>query len=449
MYVQILVAALFLLVCKENFVQAWQVKSGATWSQPVPFPPMEIDLERVRAHGIDVVSGNRLMLLTDCRDRADVNELGTVFGAAIPEWCDYFGIDASETADWKSTGMIIADIERFRRAGLVPDDLPHFLAGFQRGGDMWVYLQPGGYYTRHLFLHEGTHAFMQHFLGGVGGPWYTEGMAELLALHSWSAGKIDLQIRLTNRSQAENWGRIKIIRDDYLDGKPMSLDAVFELPGSAFREVRSYAWSWAACEFLSSHTITRNDFPSLSKQVRLPPAEFNQRWLAVIEPHRAALDRDWRLFIQELDFGYDVQRSSLANLNPSEKDPFRFALAADRSWQATPISVQAGDHISLRGSGRFIVADEDGTPWPCESNGVTIAYYQGKPLGKLMAGVLVGDEGDALTNSAGPISPMLEIEPGRWRSDRSGVLCFRINESPTKMFDNQGQLTVQVEKSLE
>ena len=84
----------------------------------------------------------------------------------------------------------------------MPEDLPDFLAGYQRGHEIWIYLQPGDYYTRHLLLHEGTHAFMGWFLNGFGSPWYSEGMAELLAINQWQDGKLQLHYQLRDRQRS-------------------------------------------------------------------------------------------------------------------------------------------------------------------------------------------------------------------------------------------------------
>ncbi len=52
----------------------------------------------------------------------------------------------------------------------------------------YLYLQPSEYSTRHLLLHEAAHQF--HYLASTGNrspadPWYTEGLAEYFAMHSW------------------------------------------------------------------------------------------------------------------------------------------------------------------------------------------------------------------------------------------------------------------------
>lgn len=398
--------------------------------------PMTIDKKTVDANSVSAFHSQHLFLYTDIRDRSDIQELTQVFDLAIPQWCEYFDVDPSKTTDWHLRCMIMADPPRFKRAGLIPDDLPGFPAGFQRGHEMWIYPQPGNYYTRHLLIHEGTHSFMQWFIGGTGAPWYTEGMAELLGLHQWQDNKLRINFRLSDRSQAEYWGRIKLIKEDLANGKGKSLEDVFNIPSRAFRDVRSYAWSWAACEFFSNHPLSKVSFDGLKSIANLSPTEFNLNFQSKISANRSELDRDWELFIGEIDFGYEVSKGAISAAASSGKN--RFKISSMKSWQRTNISVSAGDKVSIAGRGRFVVnQSDDGTPWPCEANGITIEYYRGKPLGQLVAGVL-GDDGnvDSLLNEL-TVGTRADLDV---KSD--GFLCFRVNESPAKLSDNQGELEI-------
>ncbi len=91
-------------------------------------------------------------------------------------------------ADWRIRGCLMREKRPFAACGLLPAGLPPFRHGFSRGRQLWLNEQPTAYYRRHLLLHEGTHAFMDAMFGGCGPPWYMEGMAELLATHSYRDG---------------------------------------------------------------------------------------------------------------------------------------------------------------------------------------------------------------------------------------------------------------------
>jgi len=406
--------------------------------------PLSIQPDIIAANSILTTDSNHLLMFTDIKGESQIDDFHKIFDAAVPKWCEYFNVPPAKAKVWKMRSMVIGEKERFVASGLFPETLPWFPTGFQLGHEMWMYLQPGNYYTRHLLLHEGTHGFMQWFLGGVGAPWYSEGMAELLALHSWNDGKLKMNFRPTDRKQAEYWGRIKIIKKDCDDNKFLGLDQIFQFQNIAFREINSYAWSWAACEFLANHSLSKESFAKLAAIANQTPEIFNARFQNRIKDVRAELDRDWELFIREVDFGYDVENSrvTLAATTESNADDSgkqTFIVDVSKGWQRTDLQVTPGQRLSIVGSGQFTVAMEGETPWRCESNGITIKYYRGKPLGMLMAGIL-GSENEVqyLLNSI-PIDGSGEIE-----CERSGHLCFRINEYPGNLRDNSGKLTVEV-----
>ena len=137
----------------------------------------EIDAERVRAHGIRKIDGEYLTLYTDLPDAFEIDDIPNVFDKAVPLWRDYFEVPPEKVEGWKLVGYLIQSKEKFKKAGLLPADLPSFLHGYQRGREMWVYEQPSDYYRRHLVLHEGVHGFMNYALGGSGPPWYQEGLS--------------------------------------------------------------------------------------------------------------------------------------------------------------------------------------------------------------------------------------------------------------------------------
>ena len=399
-------------------------------------PPIQLDSDLIHANSIQTTESKHLILLTDIKDNKKVDQFNAVFDAAVPQWAAYFEIHENLTRDWKLRGMIIADRNRFGRAKLIPKDLPNFLAGFQRGHEMWVYVQPGDYYTRHLLLHEGTHSFMQWFLGGTGAPWYTEGMAELIGAHRWKDGQLKIAHQFDDRSEAPYWGRIKLIQEDCANSKAMSLSDVFQISSTSFREVRYYAWSWAACHFLSQHPKSSAEFARLRAIASMSPQKFNQTFTKWIFGARAELERDWELFINEIEFGYDVERGSLANALKADNGK-SFSIDAARGWQATDIQIEPGDDYAFKAKGNFVVAEKEAATWNCEPDGITLEYYRRHPLGQLMVGLLEG---------SGKISQQPIGSFARQKFNTAGILCFRINESPAKLGDNDGQLSVQFKK---
>jgi hypothetical protein len=452
----------------------WLIFSAWTvHAQPVLYPfdamqrinprigrPFEIQRPFVEANGIRVLDGANLLLLIDSTDREDIQELPLVFQLAIPQWCELFSMDVSRAKDWKMRGYVIENDLRFRRAGLMPDTLPPFPAGYHTGPDMWVYAQPGDYYTRHLLLHEGTHAFMEWFLDGRGSPWYSEGMAEKISLHTWDKSneatpRLKLNAKITDKLQVPYWGRVNLIHLDMEKGQGLSLDQVLNLPTHAFRDVRNYAWAWAACEFLSHHELSRDAFVKFQNHVAEGDAKFDAHVAEALEPHRPKLNRDWELFIREIDFGIEITKTMLVDAeqvtnNTEAKELGRFLIKSDQAWQATSIAVKRGESIRIRCDSRFQVGatklDNQSLPWIATANGITLEYYRGRPLGVLLAGIADFNAPEANTQVEGLFHPVAVGEDGVLTADRDGILCLRINDSPAKMDDNQGVLEVGVGK---
>ncbi len=400
----------------------------------------EIDWRRVEAAGLEVTRGDHLTLITDVRDRADVDEFVAVFDQAVDQWCDYFAIPRADAADWHMNGCVMLDRENFVTAGLIFADLPDFPAGYQRGDMMWLYLQDGDYYTRHLLLHEGTHAFMEKFLGGYGPPWYAEGMAELLAVHRWADDQLTIKHRIAHRDEVPYWGRIKLIREDRARDRGFDLDEVLMMPPDSFQQVRYYGWAWAACEFLDRHPDYQEKFRRLPSLANIDALEFNEKFRRELEADWPAARQQWRNMVQEIDYGYDVERSSMVPVNNrlTGDEGTSFSVASDRGWQDTGVDVRAGQQLEFSSTGMFRVRDEAGTAWPADAGGITIEYYRGRPLGQLIAAVQASDGDQPLQ--------MIEIgNGGEVEFSVDGRLLMRVNESPAGLHDNQGEVQVTVQ----
>jgi hypothetical protein len=409
-------------------------------------PPMEIDQELVAASGIQRIQGKHIDIYTDVRDRKEFLEFAEVFDQAVPQWCAYFDIDHETVKDWKMSGFVVLDKDRFRRAGLFPDDLPEFLAGWQNGCEFWVYPQLGEYYTRHLVLHEGTHAFMNHFLGGTGPAWYSEGMAELLALHRWKDRKLTLRYPVGDTNECPYWGRVAVIREDLNSGTSLSLDDIFAIQGREFLKVRAYAWAWAACDFFESHPLTRGHFMQLRENADNHSPMFNLNFKKSIYDSYPQLNEQWEMFVAEVEYGYDVARAAIDYDAPNQSLPATVDLDVSRGWQSSGIQLEKGQQVKLDVSGRFVVANDNGETWPCEADGITISYYRGRPLGQLVGHIHSG-------NSNGESS---FADPTQWITlgsnvtliaPRSGTVYFRINESPARLDDNSGTLKISIDKN--
>lgn len=404
----------------------------------------KIEEGKVAAAGIRRLEGKHIHLYTDLPAGDAVDELPRVFDAAVPLWCEYFGIDPAKLAAWKIVGCVIKDKERFLGAGLYDESLPDFPHGYSSGSQLWLYDQPSDYYRRHLLLHEGTHCFMDRWLGGGGPPWYMEGMAELLGTHQWQAGKLQLAHLPRSKEEVPYWGRVKIIKDDFAANRGMPLTEIMKYDSRAHLRVEPYGWCWGAAAFLDQHPLTQAAFRDLKTQTGDRSIEFSNRFRQRLKLQWREIDEDWQLFIIHCDYGYDFARAATVR-QPAVDLPASGAsasIAADRFWQSTGFKLRAGQTYQLTASGRFQVANQP-RPWPCEANGVTIRYESGRPLGMLLAAI--NDE----ETPPGPLTPLATPQPigasGTITPETTGTLYLRINESPSGLADNAGTLSVQIE----
>lgn len=401
-----------------------------------------IDEERAAAAGIRRIAGKHLTLYTDLPE-AEAARLPALFDAAIPLWCEYFGVEGAKLADWKIVGHAMQDKEKFVQAGLYSDALPPFPNGYSRGSQFWIYDQPSEYYRRHLVLHEGTHCFMNRWLGGAGPPWYMEGIAELLGTHRLAGEQLALAVMPAASDEAPYWGRIKIIRDEQAAGRGMTLAQILRYDNHAHLRNEPYGWCWGAAAFLDAHPATREAFRGLKTKVQNRTVEFSLDFLRQLEPAWPAIKEDWQLFVLHADYGYDFARAAVVHLPEEKPLPAEGAaatLAADRGWQSTGYLLEAGRTYRLEAAGRYDVAS--GPPvWPCEAGGITLRYERGLPLGMLLAAVRP-------QAPSGPITPLANPTPiglaGTVTPAETGVLYLSINERAAGLADNRGTLRVTV-----
>lgn len=403
-----------------------------------------IDERRAAAAGIRKLAGKHLTLYTDLPADPAVDELPRVCDAAVPQLCNYFGVDPARVADWRIVGSVMKDKERFLGAGLYAEDLPPFPNGYSRGSELWLYDQPSDYYRRHLFLHELTHAFMNRWLGGAGPPWYMEGMAELLGTHRWADGKLQLAYTPRSKEEVPYWGRVKIVKDEYAADRGLPLEAIMRYDARAHLKTEPYGWCWAATSFLDQHPLTQAAFRELKSETKDRGGDFSTRFQARLKPHWPAIDQDWQLFVIECDYGYDVARAAVVH-KPAVELPAGGAtatIAADRGWQSTGYKLQPGKAYKLTASGRYSLRDKP-KPWPAEAGGITIRYHEGHPLGMLEA---------AISNEAMPkpgatplASPMFVGASGQVAAEAGGTLYLRINEPASGLADNAGTLSLRIE----
>ena len=405
-----------------------------------------LDDARLAAAGIRKLPGKRVTLYTDVSG-PEIDRLPAIFDQAFPQWCRYFGVKEDKLAKWHVTSSLMKNKSPFITAGLLPENHPPFLHGYTQpqGTMFWLFEQPSDFYRRELFLHEGTHAFMFSVLDASAAAWYIEGMAEYLGTHEWRDNRLTLGAMPHRREDVPYWRRIGMIQDAVAQRRALRLKSVIEIPWNAFLENRSYAWSWAAVTLLDRHPRYQKRFRQLIDFARENDRDFNKRFYQLFQPDWQELCEEWQLMVTGIEYGYDVPRVAV-DFTPGKSLPRKRAeitVAADRGWQNSGLRLEAGATYRLTASGRYQVA-KTSKVWSCEPGGISIRYYQGRPLGILLAAVR--PDLPAPDSTTALLHPTVVGLGTTLAPDQTGTLFLKINDSAGELDDNAGELNVEVRR---
>lgn len=414
------------------------------FSLVVPPPNASFGQESRIPEGFRRVTGKYLDIVTDLPIDDELRALPLVFEKAMPVWCASFGIAPNDVAQWHAEAFIMLDRGRFQSAGFIPEHLPDFPYGFQFGDRLWVAEQPSAYYRRHLLLHEGTHWFMNRTFGANGPPWLMEGMAEWLGTHRWNpvTGNLEMGVIPASKTEVPYWGRITRIRDELKGGTAPSLEDIMRYDGTAHRQVEAYAWSWAAVLFLTQHADTRGPFQEIFQQPMRKDMSQTQWLFQRLRTKWPAIRAQWNAFVSDIDYGLDVSSGLLqVTTEPRPLDANGISLRVDvaRSWQPSAVFVREGQVIRIEASGEYVIGN-DPKPWRCYPEGVTLDYFQGLPLGRLVMTIATPLPSEQRTQE---IAVYSVGSKARVTAKTSGELHFRVNEPTQALRDNAGSVWVQ------
>ncbi|MEM6471393.1 MAG: hypothetical protein AAF802_17660, partial [Planctomycetota bacterium] len=225
------------------------------------------------AGAFQTVQGKYITLKSDARDRSKVSDWVDAFDAAVPQWCDFFDVSIDRMDEWKVDGFIIGERRLFVESGDLPPQIP-LKFGFAIHGNVWVTRQKGDYYTRHLLLHEGVHAFMLELFGFVGPAWYAEGLAELLSVHQGQGASVRVGGVPANNASVPYWGRFPLIRAARDREEVPTLQQLFRYGGDLQGDVESYGWVWLLLLMLSEHDDYRSAVLAASEDLTMTRSRF-------------------------------------------------------------------------------------------------------------------------------------------------------------------------------
>ena len=466
-----------------------KTSSGTALAEPAsPKPPQKLfrpsyehtehDPQRLANLGLSRFNTKHLQLITDLPGE-QVEPLAQLVDALQPFLEEYFGKlpPAFDKSEYRITGFVMDDRNRFVQARLAKADLLDSFHGRQIGAEFWMNNQTLDYYRRHLLLHEAVHCYMRHLPGEAGFPmWYLEGMAEMIATHhrgidepevvpppSTPPPEFTFNVMPAERMRFRGLERIIILQRDVKKNGVRSIAQIRALTGNDFKKgVEAYAWCWALCRFLDSHPGTKEQFRRLARSFISPPTSD----LADADYHppgainsffynaSANLETEWALFVSNIEHGYDFDSHAIVFQagRPLEADLQVAEIDSGRSWQTTLLKVEAGKTYSVSAAGQFdLEAPPTGVPspepekpaWISEANGISIRYHKGQPLGRLLGAVHVETE---------PHSMLRTIPLGNsttFTALQTGTLYLRINDWPNSLAGNKGKLSVTIRKFAE
>lgn len=429
---------------------AWLVMLAAApaVAADVSVPPLAASARRA---GLRVIESQHLVLATDRPPRADdgVDDLPRIFDEAVVVWCGHYGIEPATIRDWRAFGCLVVDRERFRAAGLLPATIPEFPHGFCDRNRFWLMDQSNPAYRRHLLLHEGVHAFTLTVRGLDTPEWYTEGIAEFLATHRLERDARGVERFVptplpVRKSDVEQLGRIETLRRLAADRRPPTLSAVMAVPTGDHRDISTYASNWAAVALLARHPALA---PSFTAAERGPLDEdFNARLAAQPGWNAAVAAREFAAFTTEIDYGWDFARMRI-DWSPGRPlvVPTRGTVAAGRGWQNTGMALAAGGRCRITAHGRVRLgevpaqAGAAATPIESEADGISLRWYRGHPVGRLLAAQWVEREDGTAGFVVLGSGAAAEITAAA-----AGPLYLKVNEAPGDLADTSGSYTVDV-----
>jgi len=432
----------------HRFVVAVGVVAAATpaWSAVETRVEVGPLVDRARRAGLRVIESRRLALVTDrpVRDGDGVESLPAIFDQAFDAWCEHYAIDADSLPEWRACGCLVVDRERFRAAGLLPDAIPEFANGFCDRNQFWMLDQSNPDYRRHLLLHEGVHAFTFTVRALAAPPWYTEGIAEYLATHRLDAtpdGPRFVPTPVPARAgDVEQLGRIEQLRALRRAAHAPSLADIFALPARDHQAITDYAASWAAVVLLDQHPAHATAFAAAERGPLDAGLTARLRSQPGFDEPRAR--RDFDALTDGIDYGYDVHREAI-EWSPGRPltAPASTTVVAGRGWQNSGLQLVKGECYMLSAHGRCRLGAIAGTVIETEPDGISLEWYRGRPVGRLLAAQWVESPADG---GRPRFVVLAEGAEGRLTADVNGPIYLRVNEPPGELSDDEGSFEVEI-----
>ncbi len=370
------------------------------WSQ---YP--EVDLDRAAKLNIRRVAFGRVAFYTDLPPSAEVDQIPQALDAAVPLLCEIFHADPAPFENWKVEAFLMRDVDAFIEIKAL-EGAPRFLYGYSDRDRIFAKEQGTDYYNRFLLMHELVHTFMHEYFGDLNPRWYSEGVAEYLALHHWSPKKgLELARFPVSETAYPGFGRLRQIRQILKTRRAPSILDIMSFAPRDYEQVSSYAWSWAFVSFLSRSPKYRD------------VAEVLPYWMVANDPNALFIDAigdrwgeleyDWADFLEQLDYEYDFEATAidsepLLSSAPTEEELRKGVVVSvdpTRGWLDSGVRAAQGAKYKLTIAGRFkFYLESAKKSFDFEGTGATIEYVAGRPSGRVRAVVAPDPSGESFAD---------------------------------------------------
>lgn len=419
-----------------------------------------IDQQKQEQLGIRSYSGKWVTLYTDLPSSDFISEIVPVLDAAVIALGDYFQIEiAEQNKDWHLDAFLMTSKEPFIRWGVL-EGVPEFQFGYSMFNRIWVIDQKYDYYNRFLLIHELVHSLMFEQFGELHPQWFSEGIAEYLALHRWDNNTIELGIIPNSLAEVLGFNRMRTVRQQIQKGEFPSLDRIFRLAPQDYQTTQAYAWGWALLCFLDRHPRYRDLCKKIPYYMMTPNP--TKLFLATLGEERLELEADWADFIANFDYCYEVEPSVIQYKKgkPLESLPndYFVDVSSQQGWQSSGLLLEADKQYQLRWTGQMELFDPRGAV-PCQAHGVTYQYVNDRPRGQLLLAILMDDSLERESRTS-ELSELSGVEASPWKEIRplvsvktfspktTGTLYFKINDRTENLSRNKGLLTVRVTRKV-
>ncbi|WP_404310819.1 hypothetical protein [Neorhodopirellula lusitana] len=422
--------------------------------------------------------GVHLRLTSDVANEATLDEFVSSFDAAVPQWCEFWGVPTSQISRWKIDGYLMRNESTFRSMGVLPANVPKFRYGFASPAAIWIHQQSTAHSNRHLILHEGVHALAIKLFGGGGPSWYMEGTAELLATHRdrqvvSSARPAGLLAQASNRflindlpqtrQESPMWGRYRVVDEARHAQRLPTLASVMKLPINLAGEVESYTWCWAAALMLTHYPDTREVFIKAARNGSDQTPAFTTKVYRQLQQQWPVIRARWQLWLNDLEYGFDPESSQVElSVDDPRYNNTRLTSSIDSKlgWQSMGAWFNKGTRLKVQGTGSCVIVDENSVEtdaedlsqtrdWTSGPDGVTVKYHRGQPIGQLQWCVLPIPSPEAKSLSPLEIGSVSSNETVIVEIKKPSWLLFRIHDIPGhngryQRSDNRGSYEVVV-----